>query len=57
MCINAIQEQCIRKEAASQAIEKTIQAVETGLGTAFPGGTTPSESRNIMRASLGRFKP
>lgn len=57
MCINAIQEQRIRKEAASQAIEKTIQAVKTGLGTAFPRGTTPSESRNIMRANLGRFKP
>ena len=51
MCINAIQEQRIRKEATSQAIEKTIQAVETGLGTAIPRETTPSESRNIMQAS------
>lgn len=38
----------IRKEAASQGIENTIQAVEDGLGVTFPRGDTPSESRSIM---------
>lgn len=42
----------IRKEAASQGIENTIQAVEDGLGTILPRGDTPSESRSIMRDFL-----
>ena len=33
----------IRMEAASQAIENTIQVVEDGLGTKFPRGSTPTE--------------
>ena len=45
-------EKRVRKEAASQAIENTIQAVEDGLGTKFPRGSTPTESRNIMRSIL-----
>lgn len=42
----------IRMEAASRAIENTIQAVEAGMGIRFPRGSTPSESRNIMRSIL-----
>ena len=45
-------ERRIRMEAASQAIENTIQAVEAGLGTKFPRGSTPAESRNIMQSIL-----
>ena len=45
-------EKRIRKEAASQAIENTIQAVEDGLGTKFPRRATPTESRNIMQNIL-----
>ena len=47
----------IRKEATSQAIENTIQAVEDGLGTNFPRGSTPTESRNIMRSILQSRRP
>ena len=47
----------IRMEAASQAIENTIQAVEVGLGTKFPRGNTPTESRNIMRSILQSRRP
>ena len=42
----------IRKEAASQAIENTIRAVEEALDTEFPRGNTPTESRDIMRRFL-----
>jgi hypothetical protein len=42
----------IRKESASQAIEKTIQAVERALGIEFPRGDTPTESRDIMTQIL-----
>ena len=35
----------IRMEAASQAIENTIQAVEVGLGIRFPRGSTPTEKQ------------
>ena len=49
---NKYWENRIRKEAASQAIENTIQAVEDGLGTKFPRGSTPTESRTIMRNIL-----
>ena len=34
---------------ASRGIENTIQAVEESLGTSFPRGRTPSESRQIMK--------
>lgn len=44
--------QRIRQEAASQAIEKTIQAVEEGLNTTFPRGGTPSDSRDMMKTIL-----
>lgn len=47
----------IRMEAASRAIENTIQAVEDGLGTTFPRGSTPTESRNIMRSILQSRRP
>ena len=50
-------EKRIRMEAASQAIENTIQAVEDGLGTKFPRGTTPTESSNIMRSILQSRRP
>lgn len=42
----------IRQEAASQGIEKTIQAVEGALGTIFQRGSFPSESRDIMAEVL-----
>ena len=38
----------IRAEAASQAIEKTIQMVEEALGVKFPRGNIPTDSRDIM---------
>ena len=47
----------IRMEAASQAIENTIQAVEAGLDTRFPRGSTPTESRNIMQTILRPGRP
>lgn len=50
-------ERRIRMEAASQAIENTIQAVEDGLGTKFPRGNTPSESRIIMQNILRSGRP
>ena len=52
MRMNGNWEKHIRKEAASQAIENTIQAVEEGLGTKFPRGSTPSQSRDIMKSIL-----
>lgn len=45
-------EEDIRKEAASQAIENTIQAVERALDTEFPRGDNPTESRGIMEQML-----
>ena len=57
MCNDANREQRIRAQAASQAIENTIKAVESGLGTAFPRGSTPSESRAIMQSILRRRGP
>jgi len=45
-------EQRIRAEAASQAIEKTIQVVEEALDVKFSRGIRPSESRDIMREIL-----
>lgn len=42
----------IRQEAASQAIENTIQAVEEALGVQFPRGNTPTESRENMKYIL-----
>ena len=42
----------IRKEAASQAIERTIQVVENQLGIGFPRGSTPTDSREIMALML-----
>lgn len=50
-------ERRVRMEAASQAIENTIQAVEAGLGTKFPRGSTPTESRNIMQNILRSGRP
>ena len=47
----------IRKQAASQAIENTIQAVEDGLGIRFPRGSTPTDSRNIMQSILRSKQP
>ena len=47
----------IRKQAASQAIENTIQAVEDGLGIRFPRGSTPTDSRNIMQSILRSKRP
>ena len=47
----------IRMEAASQAIENTIQAVEAGMGVRFPRGNTPTESRNIMERILRSRRP
>lgn len=47
----------IRMEAASQAIENTIQAVEAGMGVRFPRGSTPTESRNIMERILRSHRP
>ena len=44
----------IRKEAASQAIEKTIRTVEEALDIEFPRGTTPTESRELMEHELRR---
>ena len=41
---------------ASRGIENTIQAVEEGLGTSFPRGRTPSESREIMKEILSRAR-
>ena len=38
----------IRAEAASQAIEKTIQMVEEALGGTFPRENSPTDSRDIM---------
>lgn len=35
-------------EAASKAIEKTIQGMENRIGVKFRRGSTPSESREIM---------
>ena len=52
MCIRKDLDNRIRMEAASQAIENTIQAVENALDTKFPRGDTPTESRNIMRSML-----
>lgn len=50
-------ERTIRKEAASQAIINTIQAVERALGIEFPRGDTPTESRDIMTQILrGRYR-
>ena len=54
---NRDRENHIRMEAASQAIENTIQAVEDGLGTKFPRGSTPTESRRIMRSILRSGRP
>ena len=45
----------IRKEAASQAIHKTIKMLETELGIEFPRGNTPSESREIMVEIIGSY--
>ena len=42
----------IRKEAASQAIEKTIQEVELALRIVIRRGQTPDESRKNMIAIL-----
>ena len=42
----------IRKEAASQAIEKTIQEVEQALRIVIRRGQTPDESRKNMIAIL-----
>lgn len=42
----------IRQEAASQAIENTIQAVEEALGIRLPRRDTPTESRDIMAEFL-----
>ena len=47
----------IRMEAASQAIENTIQAVESGMGLRFPRGSTPTESRSIMQRILRSQRP
>ena len=41
---------------ASRGIENTIQAVEEGLGASFPRGSTPSESREIMKEILSRLR-
>ncbi len=50
-------ERTIRKEAASQAIINTIQAVERALGIEFPRGDTPTGSRDIMTQILrGRYR-
>ena len=57
MYINGNWEKHIRKEAASQAIENTIQAVEDGLGIKFPRGSTPSQSRDIMKSILRTKRP
>ena len=42
----------IRQEAASQAIENTIQAVEEALDIQLPRRDTPTESRDIMTEFL-----
>ena len=57
MYTHKARENRIRMEAASQAIENTIQAVESGLDTTFPRGSTPTESRNIMRSILQSRRP
>ena len=44
-----------RQEAASQAIENTIQAVEEALDIQFPRGSTPTESRENMKQMLRAF--
>ncbi len=48
-------EQRIRKEAASQAINKTIQLTGERLDIVFPPGVTPSDSRDIMIEILSRL--
>lgn len=50
-------EQRIRAESASRAIEKTIQSVEQGLAVKFPRGSSPTESREIMRNILAGLSP
>lgn len=50
-------EKMVRMEAASQAIEKTIQTVEESLGVKFPRGSRPSESREIMGHFLYQLRP
>lgn len=37
---------------ASQAIEVTIQGIESRMGVKFPRGSSPSESREIMYERL-----
>lgn len=55
--MNAQREQMVRMEAASQAIEKTIQTVEESLGVKLPRGSRPSESREIMGDFLCQLRP
>lgn len=45
MYITSRNEQRIRMEAASQAINKFIREVEEGLNIVVPSGGTPSERR------------
>ena len=42
----------IRMEAASQAINRTIQLMEAGLNIRFPRVGTPTENRDAMIAEL-----
>ena len=47
----------IRMEAASQAIENTIQAVEDGLGTKFPREPPPPRAGTLCGASCNPHDP
>ena len=54
MYSNGEREARIRKEAASQAIERTMQAIEQALGTKFPRIGTPTQNRAMMCQLLQR---
>ena len=45
-------EERIRMEAASQAINRTIQMMEAGLNIRFPRVGTPTENRDAMIEEL-----
>ncbi len=46
--MHSSREECIRMEAASQAINKTIRLMRRRLNINFPSDGTPTENRDLM---------